>query len=89
MRKLLSDKETEPHETPIIAKNGQKMPKMAKKCKKIKNPKTGYTKIDSYIFPMMSIIISDSKEHAENTGKQPDLVRLSENHQKNAKNAIS
>ena len=34
-------------------------------------------KIDPYIFPMMSIIISDGKEHAENTGKQPDLMGLS------------
>ena len=39
-------------------------------------------KIDLYILAMMSMIISDSKEHAENTGKQPDLVGLSENMQK-------
>ena len=36
-------------------------------------------KIDLYILAMMSIIISDGKEHAENTGKKPDLVGLSEN----------
>ena len=57
---------------------------MAKNGKKFKNPKTVYMKIDLYILAMMSIIISDSKEHAENTGKQLDLVGLSENHPKNA-----
>ena len=36
----------------------------------------------------MSIIISDSKEHAENTGKQLDLVGLSENHPKKHKKCI-
>ena len=62
---------------------------MAKNRKKFKNPKTVYMKIDLYILAMMSIIISDSKEHAENTGKQLDLVGLSENHPKKHKNAFS
>ena len=58
---------------------------MAKNGKNFKNPKTVYMKIDLYILAMMSIIISDSKEHAENTGKQLDLVGLSENHPKKHK----
>ena len=61
---------------------------MAKNGKKFKNPKTVYMKIDLYILAMMSIIISDSKEHAENTGKQLDLVGLSENHPKKHKKSI-
>ena len=61
---------------------------MAKKYKQFKTPKTVYMKIDLYILAMMSIIISDSKEHAENTGKQLDLVGLSENHPKKHKKCI-
>ena len=53
-----------------------------------RNPKTVYMKIDLYILATMSIIISDSKEHAENTGKQPDLVGLSENHPQKNKTCI-
>ena len=45
-------------------------------------------KIDPYIFPMMSMIISDGKEHAENTGKKPDLVGLSENPPQKHKKSI-
>ena len=45
-------------------------------------------KIDQYIFPMMSMIISDGKEHAENTGKKPDLVGLSENPPQKHKKSI-
>ena len=39
-------------------------------------------KIDPYLSPLMLMIISDGKEWAQNTRKQPDLVGLSENMQK-------
>ena len=57
---------------------------MPKNNQKSKAPKTVKIKIDPYLSPMMLMIISDGKEWAENTRKQPDLVGLSENHPKNA-----
>ena len=61
------------------------MPKYAQKLLKKPNPKTVKVKIDPYLSPMMLMIISDGKEWAENTQKQPDLVGLSENHPKKRK----